>query len=63
MARESTSKMKNGRAAGQSGLVSHMIKSAGDAGINMIKVEAISNTLVQDYCQLLKGKGIQPRQE
>lgn len=59
MARESTSKMKNGRAAGQS----DMIKSAGDAGINMIKVEAISNTLVQDYCQLLKGKGIQPRQE
>ena len=33
MARESTSKMKNGRVAGQSGFVSHMIKSAGDAGI------------------------------
>ena len=36
MVRESTSKMKNGKAAGRSGVVSEMVKSAGEADVDII---------------------------
>ena len=34
--RESVIKMKNGKAAGPSGVVSYMLKAAGEAGVHMI---------------------------
>ena len=36
MARESISKMKNGKAAGSTGLVSEMVNSAGEVGVDII---------------------------
>ena len=41
MIRESISKMKNGKAAGPSGLVSEMVKAAGEAGFDRITVEGV----------------------
>ena len=37
MVREPNSKMKNGKAAGQSGVVSEMVKVAGETGADMVK--------------------------
>ena len=37
MVRESISKMKNGKAAGPSDVVSEIVKTAGEAGVDMIK--------------------------
>ena len=37
MIRVSVSNMKNGKAAGLSGLVSEMVKAAGEAGVDMTK--------------------------
>ena len=41
MIRESISKMKNEKAAGPSGLVSEMIKAAGEAGLDRTTVEGV----------------------
>ena len=37
MVREPSSKMKNGKDVGQSGVVSEMVKAAGEAGVDMIR--------------------------
>ena len=42
MVRESTSKMKNGKAAGPLGIVSEMVTAAGEAGLFLIQCLGMS---------------------
>ena len=47
LVREPSSKMKNGKDVGQSGVVSEMVKVAGEAGVDMIKKLVNQITLKQ----------------
>ena len=46
MVRGSVSKMKNGKAVGQSGVVSEMLKAAGKADIDVI-IDLVSHMIVK----------------
>ena len=55
MVRESISKMKNGKAAGLSGVVSEMVKAAGEAGVDMITDvvnQIIAEGVIPAECEL-----------
>ena len=46
MIRGTTSKMKNGKSAGLSGLVSEMVKSAGETGVDIL-TDLINQTILE----------------
>ena len=46
MIRGTTSKMKNGKSAGLSGVVSEMVKSAGETGVDIL-TDLINQTILE----------------
>ena len=46
--RESISKMKNGKAVGLSGVVSEMVKAAGEVEVNMI-TDLVNQIIVEEF--------------
>ena len=51
MVEKAVSKMKNGKAAGPSGIVSEMVKAAGEVGLHM--VTNLVNQIIMEGCILI----------